>query len=93
MLCFNILPIYPLDGYRILKQFLLLIFDGEYTEDLLKYLSLIILLILIICFVIFKIYVLFAICSYLIIKVLRNSHQQKAYLDSYLLLTEYLRQT
>lgn len=34
MIAFNLLPIYPLDGFRIIEVFLNMVFDYEYTQDL-----------------------------------------------------------
>lgn len=40
MLGFNLLPIYPLDGYRILANLLSIWYEEEYLNDVLSYLSL-----------------------------------------------------
>jgi stage IV sporulation protein FB len=34
MIAFNLLPIYPLDGFRIIEVFLNMVFDYEYAQDL-----------------------------------------------------------
>ena len=34
MITFNLLPIYPLDGFRIIEVFLNMVFDYEYAQDL-----------------------------------------------------------
>lgn len=52
MIVFNILPIYPLDGYRIIECILKHIYDETYSNDILMLISSILMMLLIIVLVI-----------------------------------------
>ncbi len=54
MIIFNLLPIFPLDGFRLLREVLTIIYDDIYTLDLLKYLNILMLVILSITCYIYK---------------------------------------
>ena len=56
MLLINLLPIYPLDGYRIVSKILNKIFDPLYTFDFLFWISLFFILLGIIISYFFRIY-------------------------------------
>jgi len=68
MLIFNLLPIYPTDGFHILEEILLLIYDETYTFDLLKWLTYLFLALIFIVAIIFKSIALIIISLYIIIK-------------------------
>ena len=76
---FNLLPIYPLDGYRIYYALLSKYFDELYSFDLLFYLSLLIGIILIIFLYIFNQYYYIILIMYLLINnlILRKRTRQK----------------
>lgn len=54
MIIFNLLPIFPLDGFQILREILTIIYDESYSLDLLKYLNIFMLLVLSITCYIYK---------------------------------------
>ena len=62
MIIFNILPIFPLDGYRIISD---LIPNNILIEEIFLYFSFFILVVLIIIFYSLKIYGFILICLYL----------------------------
>lgn len=77
LLFINLLPVYSLDGYRIIRKILTKVFDELYVMDLLVYLSIIILLFsMILCFV-FRLYFMIIIFIYLFIKLLINHKKEK----------------
>lgn len=54
MIIFNLLPIFPLDGFQILSEILTIIYDEIYSLDLLKYLNIFMLVVLSITCYIYK---------------------------------------
>lgn len=72
MICFNLLPIYPLDGYRIIKIILEMYFDNEYTTEVCYYLSMLLIVILGIAFIIFSKWLYLIIVFSLFIMNLKN---------------------
>ena len=72
MIVFNILPIYPLDGYRILENLLSNIYEEVYLNDLLNVISLIMLVILLIFIIISKSIALLIIYVFLVYKFILN---------------------
>lgn len=54
MIIFNLLPIFPLDGFQILSEILTIIYDESYSLDLLKYLNIFMLVVLSITCYIYK---------------------------------------
>lgn len=76
MICFNVIPIYPLDGYRIIKTFLEILFDIDYVKDICYYLSILLIIILGIIFLIFSKYFYLIIIIYLLFMNFKN-HQMK----------------
>lgn len=86
MIIFNLLPISPLDGYKLIYNLLSLIFDDEYIIDCLYYLSLIILTILSITIYIIKLYGYFLIIIFLFLNTIKTKKEIKKYkLKHYLL--------
>ena len=79
MIIFNLLPIYPLDGYRIYYALLSKYFDELYSFDLLFYLSVLIGIILIIFLYIFNQYYYIVLIMFLLINnlILRKRIRQK----------------
>lgn len=67
MIIFNILPIIPLDGSKVFKTFLEMVFDTEYASDISYYISLIFLSLLLIFFLIFHKWFYLIIIIYLLI--------------------------
>lgn len=72
MIFINLLPIMPLDGYKLLYAIFTLIFDDEYTKDCLFYLSMIILVVLTIIILILGLYGYLLIIGFLYYKTFRN---------------------
>lgn len=68
MILFNLIPIYPLDGNRVISLFLSKIYDDEYCYRLLSIISLIFLVFLIIYFIMFKSFASLIIIVFLSIK-------------------------
>lgn len=68
MIIFNLLPIYPLDGYRIISHLLGIFFEFEYVFDLMFYLTLIFLFLLFVFGIIFKSFALIFLTIFLTIK-------------------------
>lgn len=77
MALFNLLPLYPLDGYRILAYFLKQIFDPLYVFDLLFYTSLLIELILIIVLFFFRLYFLILVLFFLMFKLQKSRQEER----------------
>lgn len=88
MIIFNLLPIAPLDGYRILKGLLEEIFEEEYLIDCLFYLSLIVLSIVSIFLYITKLYGYYLIISFLLIKTLNEKKKKNILLKKYSLFSK-----
>lgn len=72
MIVFNLIIVYPLDGYQILYTLLGMIYDDLYTYDILKYISIINMVIIFMCTIIFKNVMLGVILFILIIKFFQN---------------------
>ena len=68
MIFINLIPIFPLDGYKIIYSILSNIFDDEYTVDCLFYLSLILIVILLFIIFTLKLYGYLLIMSFLLYK-------------------------
>jgi len=86
MLSFNLLPIYPLDGYRILASLLGLLYEDEYLDEVLFYISLLGITILSIISYLAKSIGLGLILIFLLYKTIKirqnaNLKQIKKYLD------------
>ena len=77
MLFFNILPVLPLDGYRIVYAVLSIWFDDEYTSDLLFYLSMVSLTFLCIIIFITRSFGLFLIAGFLLRKIIEDRTKQR----------------
>lgn len=77
MIIFNLLPINGLDGYYIIREMLLIIFDEEYTNDITFYLSLITLFIVIIIVISFRLTSLVIIICYLIYRIIKDRYEIK----------------
>jgi stage IV sporulation protein FB len=88
MIIFNLLPVAPLDGYKILKNLLEIIFEEEYLNDCLFYLSLIILTIISIILFITKLYGYYVIISFLIIKTIKEKNSKNILLKQYSMFTK-----
>ncbi len=88
MIIFNLLPVAPLDGYKILKNLLEIIFEEEYLNDCLFYLSLIILTIISIILFITKLYGYYVIISFLFIKTIKEKNSKNILLKQYSMFTK-----
>ena len=71
MIVFNLIPIIPLDGYRLLNDILTSIYDEEYSFYLIKRIDLVCLIMLLIVMFILKFYGLFLIWCFLLFKYFR----------------------
>lgn len=72
MICINLLPINPLDGYRFLKCIILFIYDEEYTECLSFYLSLIFIFLIFVFAFLFQLYGIFIIVVFLLYRTIKE---------------------
>ncbi len=79
MIFVNLVPIYPLDGYRVLKALMLCVFDDEYTMDCMLYLSLILIAIVSILCYIFQFHLGFLIIIFLLYKILKLGNNREYY--------------
>ena len=70
MLLINILPIYPLDGYRILSKILNKIFDPEYTFEFLFWISIFFIFLCMLILYFFRIYFVILTLIFLIINLI-----------------------
>jgi stage IV sporulation protein FB len=77
LIIFNLLPIIPLDGFRILKDTLSLIYDDEYTYLLIKNIDIFCLIMLLIILIIFKLYAQLIIWSFLLYKLINYNIDNK----------------
>ncbi len=77
MIIFNLIPILPLDGYQILNDVLLTIYEDEYTFVLIKTIDIICLIVLGVVLLLLKIYGLFFIWFFLIYKLLKYNIDEK----------------
>ena len=77
LIIFNLLPIIPLDGFRILKDTLSLIYDDEYTYLLIKNIDIFCLIMLLIILIIFKLYAQLIIWSFLLYKLIKYNIDNK----------------
>lgn len=68
MLIINNLPIFPLDGFRIIDHFLSIFYEEEYRYDFMKYVSMVGLVIFSIVILITQSFGLFLICCFLTFK-------------------------
>ena len=71
MIVFNLIPIIPLDGYRLLNDVLTSIYDEEYSCYLIKKIDIICLMMLLIVMFILKLYGLLLIWCFLLYKYFR----------------------
>ena len=71
MIVFNLIPIIPLDGYRLLNDVLTSIYDEEYSCYLIKKIDIICLMMLLIIMFILKLYGLLLIWCFLLYKYFR----------------------
>ncbi len=88
MVIFNLLPIAPLDGYKILNTLFQMVFDEEYTKDCLYYLSLIFLVIISICLFIFKLYGYYLIVVFLFFRTIKEKRSSFKILKQYSLFSK-----
>lgn len=88
MIIFNLFPISPLDGYKILNTLLQTIFDEEYTKDCLYYLSLIFLVVISIILFIFKLYGFYLIISFLFFRTIKEKRNDLKRLKQYSLFSK-----
>ena len=77
IIIFNLIPIIPLDGFRILNDLLSNIYDDDYTFLLIKRIDLFCLIMMLIILLILKIYGLFLIWSFLLIKYFKYNIDDK----------------
>ncbi len=83
MIFFNLLPIPPLDGYKILKVLIEIIYDEEYTSDCLFYLSLLFIVIISIILFITKLYGYYLIVIFLTFNIIKEHGNKNYYLRHY----------
>ena len=86
IILFNLIPIIPLDGFRILNDLLSSVYDDDYTFVLVKRIDLICLIMMLIVLLILKIYGLFLIWSFLLVKFLKYNIDDKKIKNLYYLL-------
>ncbi len=72
MIFINLIPIYPLDGYKIIYSLLSNFFENEYIVDCLFYLSLILIVILLFIIFVLKLYGYLLIIIFLLYKTFEN---------------------
>lgn len=75
MIIFNIIPIIPLDGYQIVYDILISIYEEEYATVLSKRISFVFLMLLFVVIMFLKIWGLYLIWLYLLIKTLTTKHE------------------
>lgn len=86
IIIFNLIPIIPLDGYRILNDVLSVIYDDNYTFVLVKRIDLFCLFMMLLVLLILKIYGLFLIWSFLLLKYFKYNIDDKKLKNIYYLL-------
>lgn len=80
LIIFNLLPIIPLDGYRLLKDILLIIYEEEFTFTIIKKIDIFCLIMLFIIFLILKLYGLILLLIFLLYKLIKyNIDNKKMY--------------
>lgn len=80
LIIFNLLPIIPLDGYRLLKDILLIIYEEEFTFAIIKKIDICCLIMLFIIFLILKLYGLILLLIFLLYKLIKyNIDNKKMY--------------
>lgn len=85
MIFINLIPIFPLDGYKLIYSSLNIFFDDEYTVDCLFYLSLILIVILLFIIFILKLYGYLLIVSFLLYKTIEyKSYTRKKRMHNFL---------
>lgn len=89
MIIFNLLPITPLDGHKILKSLLETLFEEEYLKDCLFYLSLIILTIISIILFITKLYGYYLIIWFLLMKAFKEKNNKNNLLKAYTFFSKF----
>lgn len=77
MILFSLLPLYPLDGYRLYYKLLTTIYDDEYSYSLLKYSGFLVITGLIITCMVSKSIAITIITVFLIIKQVENKNRFK----------------
>lgn len=77
IIIFNLIPIIPLDGFRILNDLLSTIYDDDYTFLLIKRIDLFCLIMLLIILLLLKIYGLFLIWCFLLYKYFKYNIDDK----------------
>lgn len=77
IIIFNLIPIIPLDGFRILNDLLSSIYDDDYTFILIKRIDLFCLIMLLIILLLLKIYGLFLIWCFLLFKFFKYNIDDK----------------
>ena len=92
MIIFNIIPIYPLDGYRLINLFLSKIYDDEYCYHLLAIISMFFLVILFLLLLIFRSLSFGIIILFLIVKQVEYYRNYKLKIkQNKILLTNYFK--
>ncbi|MBE6130795.1 MAG: hypothetical protein E7183_03665 [Erysipelotrichaceae bacterium] len=77
IIVFNLIPIIPLDGFRILNDLLLSIYDDDYTFLLIKRIDIFCLIMLLIILLLLRIYGLFLIWCFLLYKYFKYNIDDK----------------
>ena len=86
IIIFNLIPIIPLDGFRILNDLLSSIYDDNYTFILIKKIDSFCLIMMLIILLILKIYGLLLIWCYLLVKYFKYNIDDKKIINLYNLL-------
>ena len=85
IICFNLLPIYPLDGYKILNLFFNKVFNFKLSYYLSIYISYIILFICLIIFLIYKDLLVIIINIPLLFGLLQEYNKRKSFFNKFYL--------
>ena len=86
IIIFNLIPIIPLDGFRILNDLLSSIYDDNYTFIIIKKIDSFCLIMMLIILLILKIYGLLLIWCYLLVKYFKYNNDDKKIKNLYYLL-------
>ena len=86
IIIFNLIPIIPLDGFRILNDLLSSIYDDNYTFIIIKKIDSFCLIMMLIILLILKIYGLLLIWCYLLVKYFKYNIDDKKIKNLYYLL-------
>ena len=86
MICINLIPVIPLDGFQIINVLLGLLYEDEYINDVLFYIGMLLITILLIFSLIFNVHILIILLIYLLINLCKYHKSQ-----SFLYLKKYIK--